>query len=80
MLRSLTVVGSAIVLTTAHISIMGSGGYGGPTAPLQIAVALGCWLRTQRGSLASCLRVCCDAAVWRDLRHPHFIGSYPIGT
>lgn len=42
MLRSLAVVaGCLIVAATAHVVIMSSGGYGTPTAPLQIAVALG---------------------------------------
>lgn len=42
MLRSLSIiVGCLIVAATAHVSIMASGGYSAPTAPLQIAVALG---------------------------------------
>lgn len=42
MLRSLSVcAGCAIVAATTHVAIMSSGGYDLPTAPLQIAVALG---------------------------------------
>ena len=42
MLRSLAVIaGCLIVAATAHVVIMASGGYGTPSAPLQIAVALG---------------------------------------
>ena len=42
MLRSLAVIaGCLIVAATAHVVIMSSGGYGTPTGPLQIAVALG---------------------------------------
>lgn len=42
MLRSLAVIaGCGIVLATAHVAILSSGGYAMPTTPLQLAVALG---------------------------------------